>query len=39
MLHEERLNSAIVYDRDYSFDYFGFKTLQRAYLLKLGVRI
>jgi len=31
----EVLDSAIVYDRDYSFDYFGFKTLQRSYLLKL----
>lgn len=28
------LNSAIVYDRDFSFDYFGFKTLERSYLLR-----
>ena len=30
-----RLDSAIIYDRDYSFDYFGFKTLERSYLLRM----
>jgi len=35
----ERINSAIVYDRDYNYDYFGIKTLQRAYLLKLNGEI
>merc|ERR1712087_1065384 len=30
------LNSAIVYDRDFGYDYFGFKTLQRSYLLKMN---
>lgn len=29
------LDSAIDYNRDYLFDYFGFKTLERSYLLKL----
>ena len=29
------LDSAIIYDRDYSFDYFGFKTLEKSYLLKM----
>jgi ribonucleoside-diphosphate reductase alpha subunit len=29
-----RLDSAIIYDRDFEFDYFGFKTLERSYLLK-----
>ena len=29
-----RIDSAIIYDRDYSFDYFGFKTLERSYLLR-----
>lgn len=33
------LNSAIVYDRDFSFDYFGFKTLERAYLLRIDGNI
>ncbi len=28
------IESAIHYDRDYAFDYFGFKTLERSYLLK-----
>ena len=31
----ETLDSAIIYDRDFSYDYFGFKTLERSYLLKL----
>ena len=30
----QRIDSAIIYDRDYSFDYFGFKTLERSYLLR-----
>ncbi len=33
--HRDRLDSAIIYDRDYAFDYFGFKTLERSYLLKM----
>ena len=33
--HKDRLDSAIIYDRDYSFDYFGFKTLERSYLLRM----
>ncbi len=32
----ELLDSAIIYDRDYQYDFFGFKTLERAYLLKLN---
>lgn len=36
MKNKEKLNSCIVYDRDYLFDYFGFKTLERGYLLKVG---
>jgi len=31
----ELLDSTIIYDRDYGFDYFGFKTLEKSYLLKL----
>lgn len=30
------LDSAIIYDRDYSFDYFGFKTLEKSYLLRMN---
>jgi ribonucleoside-diphosphate reductase alpha chain len=29
------LDSTIIYDRDFNYDYFGFKTLERSYLLKL----
>lgn len=32
--HKTKLNSYIDYNRDYDFDYFGFKTLERSYLLK-----
>jgi ribonucleoside-diphosphate reductase alpha chain len=34
-----RLDSAIIYDRDFNYDFFGFKTLERAYLLKLKGKI
>ncbi|KAL8606850.1 Ribonucleoside-diphosphate reductase large subunit [Nucella lapillus] len=37
--HEARLNSAIVYDRDYNYNYFGFKTLERSYLLKIDGKV
>lgn len=30
------LDSTIIYDRDFNFDYFGFKTLEKSYLLKLN---
>lgn len=33
------LDSAIIYDRDYDFDYFGFKTLERSYLLKADKKV
>ena len=29
------LDSTIIYDRDFRYDFFGFKTLERSYLLKL----
>lgn len=35
----DRLDSAIVYDRDFSFDFFGFKTLERSYLLRCDKKI
>lgn len=34
-----KLDSAIIYDRDFNYDYFGFKTLERSYLLKADGRI
>ncbi|MBT2558801.1 ribonucleoside-diphosphate reductase subunit alpha [Hymenobacter sp. ISL-91] len=33
------LDSAIIYDRDYNYDYFGFKTLERSYLLRLDGKV
>lgn len=33
--HKDTLNFAIDYNRDYLFDYFGYKTLEKSYLLKL----
>ncbi len=35
MNNKEVLDSSIIYDRDFRYDYFGFKTLTRSYLLKL----
>ncbi len=35
----ETLDSAIIYDRDFSYDYFGFKTLERSYLLKIDGKV
>jgi len=32
----DKIDSAIIYDRDYNFDYFGFKTLERSYLLRMN---
>ena len=37
--NKEKLNSHIDYQRDYLFDYFGFKTLERAYLLRVNKKI
>ena len=34
-----RLDSEIIYDRDFDYDYFGFKTLERSYLLKVGGKV
>lgn len=31
----ELIDSSIIYDRDFNYDFFGFKTLERSYLLKL----
>ena len=32
--NKKELDSAIVYDRDFNFDYFGYRTLEKSYLLK-----
>ncbi len=35
----DKLDSTIIYNRDFGYDYFGFKTLERSYLLKLNGQI
>jgi len=37
--NSKKINSMIVSDRDYNLDYFGFKTIERSYLLKVDGRI
>ncbi len=37
--NKELLDSTIIYNRDFGYDYFGFKTLERSYLLKLNGQI
>lgn len=35
----EILDSTIIYDRDFGYDYFGFKTLEKSYLLKINGKV
>ncbi|ABO93658.1 predicted protein [Ostreococcus lucimarinus CCE9901] len=35
----ERLDAEIVYDRDFEYDYFGYKTLERSYLLRIDGKV
>ncbi|MFM8739456.1 MAG: ribonucleoside-diphosphate reductase subunit alpha, partial [Cytophagales bacterium] len=37
--HAAELDEAIIYDRDFSYDYFGFKTLERSYLMKIDGKV
>ena len=37
--NSDKLDSSIIYNRDFSYDFFGFKTLERSYLLKLNGKI
>src|SRR3954466_4419969 len=39
MENAHTLDSCIIYDRDFGYDYFGFKTLERSYLLKMNARV
>jgi ribonucleoside-diphosphate reductase alpha subunit len=39
MNNKDVLDSSIIYDRDFRYDYFGFKTLTRSYLMKLNGQI
>jgi ribonucleoside-diphosphate reductase alpha chain len=37
--HKAKLDSAIIFDRDFEFDYFGFKTLERSYLMRMNGKV
>jgi ribonucleoside-diphosphate reductase alpha chain len=37
--HADELDSAIVHSRDHNFDYFGYKTLEKSYLLKINNKV
>ena len=39
MKNADKLNSTIIYSRDFNYDFFGFKTLERSYLLKINGKI
>jgi ribonucleotide reductase alpha subunit len=39
MKHAPLIDATIDYSRDFEFDYFGFKTLERSYLLRLGQKV
>ncbi len=37
--HKDRISTEIAYSRDFEFDYFGYKTLEKSYLLKVNGKI
>ena len=39
MDNKEKINATLDYEKDFNYDYFGFKTLERAYLLRIGSKI
>ena len=39
MANAQILDSTIIYDRDFGYDFFGFKTLERSYLLKINGKV
>jgi ribonucleoside-diphosphate reductase alpha chain len=39
MDNADKLDATIIYNRDFNYDYFGFKTLERSYLLKINGQI
>ena len=38
-MHSDLLDSTIIYDRDFGYDFFGFKTLEKSYLLKINGKV
>lgn len=39
MENKEKINATLDYEKDFNYDYFGFKTLERAYLLRINSKI
>lgn len=39
MKNAEHLNASLVYDHDFNYDYFGFKTLERSYLMRVNGKV
>ena len=39
MKHADRINERLDYSRDFNYDFFGFKTLEKSYLLKVDDKI
>ena len=39
MKNKDKLNTIINYEKDYLFDYFGYKTLEKAYLMKINDKV
>jgi ribonucleoside-diphosphate reductase alpha chain len=39
MENAEKIDSHIIYNRDFNYDYFGFKTLERSYLLRINGKV
>ena len=37
--YKDQLDAAVIHDRDFELDYFGFKTLEKSYLLKIDGKI
>jgi ribonucleotide reductase alpha subunit len=39
MENKEKINATLDYEKDFNYDYFGFKTLERAYLIRINGKI
>ena len=39
MTNKEKINATLDYEKDFCYDYFGFKTLERAYLMRINDKI
>ena len=39
MEHKNKINTTLDYEKDFNYDYFGFKTLERSYLMRINDKI